>query len=125
MGAPYTQSATVTVTSSLTDVLIMQANGLMHDATVTINNTGSNATTGLAILRQHDANGPWLPWLSGTDFATATSRYNPSINPAPNAVPAAGTGWVDLKPGAVTGIKVQVASTSGTTVTVTLAGRNN
>jgi hypothetical protein len=127
MPAPFNQvQAAVTIGLSLTDVFTFPFEGLEKDLTILIANTGStNATTDLAILRQFTDGGAWIPWLIGSDFTTASSRYSPSTNPAPNAIGAGQTGFVDFDPGACVAIKVQAASISGTTVQVSLCGRRN
>lgn len=123
---PFNKKLTVTALAALTDLMTIPVNGLLREATITIDNTnGTNATNGLAIFRQHDDGGPWIPWLSGTDFNTATSAYSPSNNPPPNAVPVGQIGFVDIKPGAVNAIKIQLSSAVGTTVVLSLAGRDN
>ncbi len=125
MPAPFNQvQPAVTVGASLMDVFTFPFGGIERDLTILITNTGNtNATNNLAILRQFTDGGPWIPWLSGTDFSTATGRYSPSVNPAPNAIGAGQTAFVDFDPGACVAIKAQASSASGTTVQVTLCGR--
>jgi hypothetical protein len=127
MPAPFNQvQAAVTIGSTLTDVFTFPFEGLEKDLTILIANTGgTNATNDLAILRQFTDGGAWIPWLIGSDFTTASSRYSPSANPSPNGIGPGQTGFVDFDPGACVGIKVQAASASGTTVQVSLCGRRN
>jgi hypothetical protein len=125
MPAPFNQiQPAVAVGASLTDVFTFPFGGIERDLTILIANTGNvNATNNLAILRQFTDGGAWIPWLSGTDFSTATRRYSPSTNPAPNAIAVGQIAFVDFDPGACVAIKAQASSTSGTTVQVTLCGR--
>ena len=127
MPAPFNQvQAAVTIGASLTDVFSFPFEGREKDLTILIANTGTtNATTNLAILRQFTDGGAWIPWLIGSDFTTASSRYSPSANPSPNGIGPGQIGFVDFDPGACVAIKVQAASASGTTVQVSLCGRSN
>jgi hypothetical protein len=122
---PINQTASVgTVLAVIGTPLTL--NGIVRDVSLSIQNTGSAALTGFKIQRQFLDNGPWVDWLAGTDFNTATAKCNASGGTSGNPVatlPAAATAWLDFDPGAVVAIQFLASAAAATTLVLTGGAR--
>ena len=108
------QALNVSVGTSLTKLIEIPLAGLDRDISFEIANAAGSATTSnFVIMRKlHDC-GDWLNYLSGSDFATATSKFDAST-PGPQALPAGQSAWVDVDCGAAVAVQLWAAVASGT-----------
>jgi hypothetical protein len=122
---PINQSVNVTTTLALIGTPLV-LNGRCRDISMAVQNTGAAALNGFKIQRQFLDNGPWVDWLSGTDFATATSKCCASGGVSGNllsTLSAGATAWVDCDPGAVVAVQFLASAASATTLSLTGGAR--
>jgi len=97
-------------------------NGVAHDVSLELKNTGSAALTGFKIQRQFIDSGDWVDWLTNNDFDIATSKCSASGGTSGNHVyslPAGGQAWLDFDPGAVVAVQFLASAASATTLVIT------
>jgi hypothetical protein len=115
------QAVNVLVGTALTKLLELPLAGLDGNISFELFSAAGSATTNnFSILRRLHDSGDWLNYISGSDFATATSKYTPSI-PGPQALPAGQSAWVDVDCGAAIGVQLWASVASGT-ATLTVYG---
>jgi hypothetical protein len=122
--SPIPINQTVAVGTTLAPIGVpIVLNGIGHDVSLEIKNTGSAALTGFKIQRQFIDNGDWVDWLTNNDFDTATSKCSASGGASGNkvyALSAASMAWLDFNPGAV--VAVQFLASAASATTLLLAG---
>ena len=115
---------TLTATGTLADVAAakgLEGNNVLN---LEIENTGStNATTDFAVLLKDHPAGEWYSYLAGAEFdedydAGTQARLLFASATGPHELAAAGKAHIIVRLHAAYGVKIQVASTSGTTVAV-------
>jgi hypothetical protein len=118
------QALNISVGTTLTKLIEIPLAGLDRDISFEIANAAGSATTSnFAIYRKLHDQGDWLPYLGGSDFATATTKCTAST-PGPQALPAGESAWVDVDCGAAVAVQLWAAVASGTaTLSVYGGGR--
>lgn len=122
--APIPIHQTVAVGTTLAPIgTPLVLNGVGRDISLSLQNTGSVALTAFKIQRQFIDNGPWVDWLAGSDFDTATSKCSASGGTSSVKVytlAAGATAWIDFDPGAA--VAVQFLASASAATTLVLAG---
>lgn len=125
--AYVTQTAT-TVNSSATTLGTLQINGeAASPISISIENTGGTAFNAFTITRQFRDGGPFVPWISNTDFNTATFTYNASgglDGSVPQSLPAGSVAWVDCNTGGVAAMQFVASVAAGSTTCIIAGGCN-
>lgn len=107
---------TTAVTSANTTVLSVVTHG-RNLLSMNVENTGSNAVTACIISKKMSANDDWHAYFGDTDFESATNDNIEFIeSTTPHDLAAAGTSAFQVWVSGAYAIKVEFASTSGTTV---------
>jgi len=116
------QANNITVGPSLTMLLQFPVAALERQISFEVfNAAGSVTTSNFVIIRQLHDSGSWLPYLAGTDFETATSKYIAST-PGPHQLPGGQSAWVDVDCGAAVMIQLWASVASGTAVVSVYGG---
>jgi hypothetical protein len=110
----------LTATGSLADIVEVVLGDSYKTMTFTLRNTGGvNALTNFALLVKHhaDEGDAWVTLLSGSEWGTVAGRLL-SVKGAPHTLAHSSAAAVELRVSGLYAVKLQAASTSGTTCTV-------
>ena len=120
-----TQSTVNVATTSTPLTGIIPLNGIAAEIEILMTNTGGTATNSLSLTKQYTPNGTLVPFLSNTDFGTATngvlidtSNGNSAGVSPPNAIAPGSAAFFRINVGPAVGFQLKATVASGSTTIV-------